>query len=151
MQLAAADKLVESIRNVKIAFCSTAGLPVICFYLSQAAAGYASLCSFNHHFLLILFLGPQFRHKLHLEDRQTALTWSSFIPCTPTFPLGCLETCPTPPSTPKSSVFCKKGKLLSKMIVASGKKKKGGKEWALPTTSSGDGGRTLSQDIAMPA
>lgn len=66
MQLVSAEKLVESIRNVKIAFCSAAGLPVICFSLSQAAAGYATLCSFNCHVLLIVFLCPQLRHILHL-------------------------------------------------------------------------------------
>lgn len=72
MQLASADKLVEGTRNIKIAFCFTPGLPVIPFSLSQAAAGYAALCSFKSHFLLILSWGPQFRHTLHLQDEQKA-------------------------------------------------------------------------------
>lgn len=114
MQPALADRLVKRIRNVKITFCSTAGLPVICFSLSQAAAGYTVLCSFNCHSLPILFSNPQFKCILHLQDGQTTLTWS-FLPCAPIFTTGYLEMCPIPPSSPRSSLyFAKRGSCSKK-------------------------------------
>ena len=46
-------------------------------------------------------------------------------PCTPTFPPGCLEMCPIPLSTPKSSpYFARKGSCSRKWLLALGKKKK---------------------------
>lgn len=63
-----------------------------------------------------------------------ALTWSSFLPCTASSPQGCLEMCPIPPSTPKSSpCFARRGSCSRKRLLLQEKKEKGGgTEWAFP-------------------